>query len=89
MHNTDVISELRRKNDELQQELKNVNAELRVWYENGVLLTSDEKQAFYRMYREEQRRKRREAEEKARKELEKITTRVMTLKRGEKHAEDV
>lgn len=89
MHNTDVISELRRKNDELQQELKNVNAELRVWYENGVLLTSDEKQAFYRMYREEQRRKRREAEEKARKELEKITTRVMTLKRREKHAEDV
>lgn len=89
MQNTELISELYRKIDELQQELREAKAELEAWYENGVLLTPAEKQVFYSMYQEEQRKKRREADEKARIELDKITTRVMTLNRRDKHAEDV
>ncbi len=91
MRDNKLVADLYKQNEQLKKELDNLKAELRVWYDNGVLLTSADKQVFYRMYREEQRKKREEEREKARKELDKITTRILVLKRkgGDKNEEGV
>lgn len=75
----ELISELWATIRKLKQEIREKETELQFWYDNAIVVTSEEKQVFYRMYRTTQKQKRDEEQQKLAEELEKISTRIYSV----------
>lgn len=88
---TTLISELRAEIRKLKQAIGERETKLQFWYDNAIIVTSEEKQVFYRIYRTEQKKKREEEQRKLAEELEKISTRIFSVKKKEwgKHEEAI
>lgn len=88
---TTLISELWVEIRKLKQEIGERETELQIWYDNAIIVISEEKQVFYRMYRTAQKQKREEEQRKLAEELKKISTRIysVTKKEGSKHEEAI
>lgn len=75
----ELISELRAEIGNLKQALSEKERELQFWYDNAIIVTSEEKQVFYCMYRTAQKQKRDEEQQKLAEELKKISTRIYSV----------